>query len=152
MEMNRKEELIEMIGETFLWTIVSEHVCTDVKKIKEELSVISYIEPDAVEKITSAEVLESDEFLIKKFSAKGGVLTVGFEMPAIIIAESDNGDVCFRITTTCTGTVEIPDIDSYDWRSMDFEKMNRYDILSHSDLAKIIAIFYEDTEVDDLTA
>ena len=152
MEINRNEELVEMIGEAFLWEIISEYICTDVKKMKEELSRIGYIELEDVEKIISAEVLESDEFVITKFSTKGGILTVGFEMPAIIIAESDNGDVCFRVTTTCTGTVEIPDVDSYDWRSMDFEKMNRYDILSHSNLAKIIAIFYEDTEVDDLTA
>ena len=152
MEINRNEELVEMIGEAFLWEIISEYICTDIKKMKEEFSRIGYIELDDVEKIISAEVLVSDEFVITKFSEKGGILTVGFEMPAIIIAESDNGDVCFRITTTCTGTVEIPDVDSYDWRSMEFENMNRYDILSHSDLAKIIAIFYEDTEVDDLTA
>ncbi len=152
MEINHNEELIEIIGEAFLWDIIGEYISTDVKNIKEELSRIGYIELDDVEKITSAEVHESDEFVITKFSAKGGVLTVGFEMPAIIIAESDNGDVCFRITTTCTGTVEIPDIDSYDWRSMEFQNMNRLDILSYSDLAKIIAVFYEDTEADNLTA
>lgn len=152
MEINHNEEFIEIIGEAFLWDIIGEYISTDLKNIKEELSRIGYIELDDVEKITSAEVQESDEFIITKFSAKGGVLTVGFEMPAIIIAESDNGDVCFRITTTCTGTVEIPDIDSYDWHSMEFQNMNRLDILSYSDLAKIIAIFYEDTEADDLTA
>lgn len=152
MEINRNEELVEIIGEAFLWDIIGKYISTDVKHIKEELSRKAYIELDDIEKITSAEVQDSDEFVITKFSAKSGVLTVGFEMDARIIAGSDNGDVCFRITTICTGTVEIPDIDSYDWCSMDFENMNRLEILSYSDLAKIIAVFYEDTEADDLTA
>ncbi len=152
MEINSNEELVEIIGEAFLWDIIGEYISTDVKNIKEILSRIGYVELDDVEKITYAKIQESDEFVITKFSAKGGVLIVGFEMPAIIIAESDSGDVCFRITTTCTGTVEIPDIDSYDWHSMEFWNMNRLDILSYSDLANIIAVFYEDTEADDLTA
>ncbi len=152
MEINSNEALIEMIGESFLWDIIGEYISTDVKHIREELSRIGYIELDDVEKITSAAVQESDAFVITKFSAKDGVLTVEFEMPAIIIAESDKENVCFRITTTCTGTIEIPDIDAYDWNSMELQNMNRLDILSYSDLAKIITVFYEDTEADDLTA
>ncbi len=148
MKINSNDELIEIIGEAFLWDIIDDYISTDVKNLKNAISILGYIELDDIEKITSAEVFDSDEFVINKFSEKNGVLTVEFEMPAIITAENDDKDVGFRITTACTGTVEIPDIDSYDWNSMDFGSMSRLKILSYSDLAKIIAVSYEYIEAD----
>ena len=152
MEINSNEELIETIGELFLWDVIDDYISTDVKNIKEAISNLAYIEKDDIDKITSAEVQDSEEFVITQFSAKERTLTIKFEMPSIIIAESGNEDVCFRITTVCTGTIEIPDIDSYDWCSPKFEDMNRMEILSYKELVKIIAVCYEDNEVDDLTA
>lgn len=152
MEINSNEELIEIIGEDFLWDIIDDYISTDVKNLKRAISILGYIELDDIEKITSAEVFDSDEFVINKFKEENSVLTVEFEMPAIIIAESDDKDVCFRITTACTGIVEISDINSYDWNSMDFGDMDRLEILSYSDLAKIIAVSYEYIEADDLMA
>ena len=152
MEINSNEELIEVIGEGLLWDIVGDYIESDVKHIQTEISKLAYIELDNIQKITSAEVLDSEEFVITEFLEKNGILNIEFEMPAIIIAGSENEDVCFRITTVCTGTVEIPDIDSYDRQSIDFEDMNKDEILSYSDLVKIINVSYEDTEADDLTA
>ena len=56
------------------------------------------------------------------------------------------------MTTWCTGQVEIPDIDSYNWNSIEFDSLNRLQILAYSHLVKAIRLSYEDTEADDLNA
>ena len=58
----------------------------------------------------------------------------------------------FHVTTWCTGQVEIPDIDSYNWNRIEFDSLNRPQILAYSHLVKAIRLSYEDTEADDLNA
>ena len=81
-----------------------------------------------------------------------GTLTVKFEMPAVIIAESHNKEVCLRITTSCEGVIEIPDVDTYDWDSQNFADMMLPEVLEYSYIAKVISISYEYIEADDLNA
>ena len=145
-------ELADMIGEAFLWDVVSEYVGNDIENIKDELRQLGYIDKSNVEKITRAEVHESDEFIITDFEEQDGHLTIHFEMPAVINAKGSSNEYLFSVTTYCKGTLRIPDADSYDWDALDFDDMNRYDILAHSDLVNILDIQYEDTEADDLTA
>ena len=144
---------MEVIGEAFLWDIISDYVEHDFTHIKEALHKIGYIKQEMVEQIAWAEIQESDKFDVIKFYEYNGVLRVSFEMPALINTKNSSGDWLFGITTFCTGTVEIPDIDSYDWNSLNFDEMNRPTILSHKNLAKNINVVYEeqDTEADDLT-
>ena len=144
---------MKVIGEAFLWDIIGDYVEHDFTHIKEALHKIGYIKQEMVEQIAWAGIQESDEFDIIGFYEFNSVLWVSFEMPAIINTKNSSGDWLFRITTFCTGTVEIPDIDSYDWNSLNFDDMNRPTILSHKNLAKNINVVYEeqDTEVDDLT-
>ncbi|SFC92093.1 hypothetical protein [Ruminococcus albus] len=144
-------ELADMIGEALLWDIVSEYVGNDLDSIKNELRQLGYIDKSNVEKITRAEVHESDEFIVTDFNEQDGHLTICFEMPAIINTTGDNKEYLFSVTTYCKGTLRIPDADSYDWDSLDFYDMDRYEILSHSDLVNILDLHYEDTEADDLT-
>lgn len=154
MKINSNEELMEVIGEAFLWDIIGDYVEHDFTHIKEALRKIGYIKQDMVERIAWAEIQESDDFDVIGFHEENGVLRVSFEMPALINTKNNSGDWLFSITTFCTGTVEIPDIDSYDWNSLDFDDMDRPTILSHRNLAKNIHVVYEeqDTEADDLTA
>ena len=153
MKISSNEELMEVIGEAFLWDIICDYVEHDFTHIKEALHKLGYISQEMVEQIAWAEIQVSDEFDIVGFSEDNDVLQVSFEMPALINTQNSSGDWLFRITTYCTGTVEIPDVDSYDWNSLDFEEMNRPAILSHKNLAKNIKVVYEeqDTEADDLT-
>ena len=144
MKISSNEELMEVIGESFLWDIIGDYVEHDFTHIKESLHKIGYIEQKRVEQIAWAEIQESDEFDVIEFYEYNGVLRVSFEMPALINTKNSSGDWLFRITTFCTGTVEIPDIDSYDWNSLDFDDMNRPTILSHKNLARNInVIVYE---------
>ena len=153
MKISSNEELLEVIGEAFLWDVISDHVEHDLTHIKEALHKIGYIDQEMVEQIAWAEIQESDEFNVIAFHEYNGMLRVSFEMPALINTQNSSGDWLFRITTFCTGTVEIPDVDSFDWNSLDLDDMDRPTILSHKDLAKNISVVYEeqDTEADDLT-
>lgn len=152
MKIKSNEELIEIVGEALLWDIAGEYITTDIEHLKEALLTLGYIEHNDVEKITSANHRDSDEFIINEFSEKDGVLIVKFEMPSGIIAKSDNEEVCFRVTTNCTGMIEIPDIDSYNWSSIDFTDLSRPEILSYSHLVKMIRLSYEDIEADNINA
>ena len=152
MKIDSNDELVEIIGEGLLWDIVGNYAETHLEFLKEALRPLGYIDYEDVDKITFAEVRESDEFIINDFSAQEGILTVEYEMPAGILAENDDGSVCFHVTTWCTGQVEIPDIDSYNWNRIEFDSLNRPQILAYSHLVKAIRLSYEDTEADDLNA
>ena len=152
MSINSNDKLVEIIGEGFLWDIVGNYAETHLELLKEALRPLGYINYEDVEKITFAEVRESDEFIVNEFRAKEGILTVEYEMPAGILAKNDDGSVCFHVTTWCTGEVEIPDIDSYNWNDIEFDSLNRPQILGYSHLVKTIRLSYEDTEADDLNA
>lgn len=152
MNITSNDELVEIIGEGLLWDIVGNYAETHLEFLKEALRPLGYIDYEDVDKITFAEVRESDEFIINDFSAQEGILTMEYEMPAGILAKNDDGSVCFHVTTWCTGQVEIPDIDSYNWNSIEFDSLNRLQILAYSHLVKAIRLSYEDTEADDLNA
>ena len=151
MEYRTAEEFAERLGEDFLWNVISYYVEHDVEHIKDELRAIPRVDGD-IDKITSAEIQTSDEFIVTDYHSKDGILTVQFDMPAIIMAHSADNKVYYKVTTSCVGTVEVPDMDSYDWKAIDFENMFLQDILSYSHLAKIISVSYEYTEADDLNA
>ena len=152
MKIKSNDELVKIIGEGLLWDIVGNYAETHLELLKEALRPLDYIDYEDIDKITFAEVRESDEFIVNEFSAKEGILTVKYEMPAGILAENDDVSVCFHVTTWCIGEVEIPDIDSYNWNGIEFDSLNRPQILDYSHLVKTIRLSYEDTEADDLNA
>jgi len=152
MNINSNDELVEIIGERLLWDIVGNYAETHIEFLKEALRPLGYIDYEAIDKLRFAEVRESDEFIVNEFRTKEGILTIEYEMPAGILAKNDDGSVCFHVTTWCTGEVEIPDINSYNWNDIEFDSLNRPQILGYSHLVKMIRLSYEDTEADDLNA
>ena len=152
MAINSNDQLVEMIGTTLLWEVVGDYVETHLELLKEALRPLGYIDYEAVKKITSAEILDSDEFIVRAFRANEGILTVEYEMPAIIIAYNDDRSISFRVTTLCTGEVEIPDVHSYNWNDIKFSSLNRLQILAYSNLVKAIRLTYRDIEADDENA
>ena len=152
MKINSNDELVEIIREGLLWDVVVNFVETHLEHLKEALRTLGYIVFEDVDKITFAEVRESDEFIVNDFSVQEGSLTIEYEMPAGILAKNDDGSVCFHVSTWCTGEIKIPDIDSYNWNGIEFNCLNRLQILAYSHLVKTIHLSYEDTEADDLNA
>lgn len=147
------DDFVEKLGADFLWNIVSDYVCKDIKGIKNALiKNVGYVDREDINKLSSVEIQESDEFIVNEYVNVAGTLTLKYEMPVIIIAESENKEVCLRITTSCEGVIEIPNVDMHDWSSLNFEKMRLPEILEYSYMTNVVSISYEYIEVDDLNA
>ena len=147
------DDFVEKLGDDFLWNIVNDYVCKDIEGIKDALiKNVGYVDIEDINKLSSAKIQESDEFIVNEYVNDAGTLVLKYEMPAIIIAESENKEVCLRITTSCEGVMEIPDVDKYDWSSLNFEKMRLPEILEYSYITKVISVLYEYIEADDLNA
>lgn len=93
-----------------------------------------------------------DEFIVNEYADKAGTLMIRFEMPVNIMAESGNKEVCLRITTSCEGIIEIPEVDSYDWDFLNFDDMCLSKILEYKYMTRVKAVSYEYIEVEDLNA
>ena len=152
MKINSNDELVLIIGEGLLWAVVGNYAETHLELLKEALRTVDNMDFEAVDKITVVKVRETDEFIVKEYSIKEDILTVKYEMPAVILAKNDDDSICFYVATLCTGEVEIPDIDSYNWNGIEFDSFNRTQMLEYSHLVKKISLSYEDTEADDLNA
>lgn len=147
------DDFVEKLGVDFLWNIVNDYVCKDIEGIKDALiKNVRYIDIEEINKLSSAEIQESDEFIVNEYDNNAGTLVLKYEMPAIIIAESENKEVCLKITTSCEGVIEIPNVDIYDWHSLNFEEMRLPEILEYSYMTNVVSVSYEYIEVDDLKA
>lgn len=147
------DDFIEELGEEFLWNVVSDYVCKDIDNLKDALiKNVGRIDVSDINKITSMEIQESDEFIINEYSIDEGILNCKYEMPAIIMAKDDSEDVYLRVTTSCEGELEIPDVEKYDLGSIDFENMLLPQIREYSYIVKNISVSYEYIEADDLNA
>lgn len=149
MKSDSNDEQVKKIGEGLLWAVVGNYAETHLELLKEALRPVDNMDSEAIDKITVLKVRETDEFIVNEFSAQDGILTVKYEMPAVILAKSDDDSVCFYVTTLCTGEAEIPDMDSYNWNGIEFDSLNRTQILEYSHLVKKIILSYEDIKVDD---
>ena len=67
MKIDSNDELVEIIGEGLLWDIVGNYAETHLEFLKEALRPLGYIDYEDIDKITFAEVRESDEFIINDF-------------------------------------------------------------------------------------
>ncbi|MBP3505036.1 MAG: hypothetical protein J6K43_01340 [Lachnospiraceae bacterium] len=147
------DDFIEELGVDFLWSIIDDYVCKDIKGIKDALiKNVGCVEIEDINKLVSAEIQVSDEFIVNEYANEAGTLILKFEMPAIIMAESENTEVCLRITTSCEGEIEIPNVDSYDWDSLNFGDMSLPEILEYKYMTKVKSVSYEYIEADDLNA
>lgn len=147
------DDFVEKLGDNFLWNIVSDYVCKDIEGIKDALiKNVGYVDREDINKLSSVEIQESDEFIVNEYVNAAGTLTLKYEMPVIIIAESENKEVCLRITTSCEGVIEIPNVDMHDWSSLNFEEMRLPEILEYSYMTNVVSVSYEYIEVDDLNA
>lgn len=156
MKISSNEQLANAAGEILLWEVVSEYAETHLELLQEALLTwCGLIDAAEIAQITFAEVRECDEFIVSGFSVMDGILTVKYEMPAGILARNDDGSICYHVTTWCSGTVGIPDIDSYDWNAVpfgDLPDVTKQEVLSYRHLVRKISLAYEETEADDLNA
>lgn len=65
------DEFVEQLGVDFLWNIISDYVSKDIETIKDTLiKNVGYVDIEEINKLTSAEVQESDMVLVKMILRK----------------------------------------------------------------------------------
>lgn len=94
MKSDSNDEQVKRIGEGLLWAVVGNYAETHLELLKETLRPAGNMDSEAIDKITVLKVRETDEFIVNEFSAQDGILTVKYEMPAVILAKSDDEAVC----------------------------------------------------------
>lgn len=144
-------ELIESISETFLTEVVSAYV-EQSRFLPEMLADIGYLDnkDEMIKRVDGMEILDSEPLEIFYNIAENGKITFGFEMPFVLVAKSGREQL-LRITAIAAGKCSIPDESAFNWSALDWDDMNKQELLAHKDLAEFLLLNFEDAECDDLT-
>lgn len=145
-----REEVIENIAETVLWTVVAANV-EEVDQLPVMLKDIHYLgdKENILTRTTWCEVFDSDFHMIHHIK-DGESLLVAFEM-TLLLSTWKQEQQLLRVTATATGTCRIPDIGTYDWENVDLDGMNKHELLKMSkDLVEIVELHYTDVEADNM--
>lgn len=145
------QELLDELSETFLWEIVSAYI-EQPRFLPDMLRNVGYLDnkDEIIQKVDDMEILDSEPLEIFDINADNGRISLGFEMPFVLIAKSGKEQL-LRITATAAGKCSIPDENAFDWNAFDWDDMNKQELLSHKDLAEFPLLNFEDAECDDLT-
>lgn len=146
-----REELVNKLAESLLWEVVVSYIeqCDQVPSMLEDIHYLKDKE-DFLCKINSCEVFDSESFDVINFSVVNDKIQIEFECLFIMNACGDE-DVLLRITGCAKGTCTIADTNVFDWAKIDFEDMNRLEILSYKNLVEKIDLHYTDVECDDVS-
>jgi hypothetical protein len=97
-------------------------------------------------KIKRCEVFESD-FETIGFVIDGKTISVTFKRSFLLSAWIHKQQL-LRITADATGKCKIADIGNFDWESLDFESMNKNELLENGKLVDIYELNYSYIEAD----
>ena len=147
-----REELIESLRESLLLQVVRSHI-EQLNQLPIMLKKIEYLENKAeiISSITRCEILTSDKFKIRKTDIEGSKIVIHYEMPSITLAAWNDKTQLLRVVVTMKGLLAIPDIDQYNWHSIDFSEMSKEELLENKSLVYILETFYENVECDDVS-
>lgn len=143
------DQLIELLSETLLFEVIAAKV-EEVDQLPVMLQNIGYIEglENVLSKITFCEAFESDLDIIH-FTHEGKSIVITYNLTFLLSAWHQKQQL-LRITASATGTCQIPGIESYDWESVDFEGMNKKELLANRGLVNILELDYSDVEADEV--
>ncbi|GLC83338.1 hypothetical protein [Lacrimispora brassicae] len=145
-----REELINMLSTTLLWEVISARI-EELDQIPMILRNIGHITPDEIAKINKSEILDSESFDVIRFEKLTEKILITFEMPFILSLWSDKEQI-FRVTAIASGKCMIPDIEKYDWKSREFENMDKEGLLLNKELVDLLELNYPNVEYDDVNA
>lgn len=136
---------IDVIAETLLWENVSNYVeqVTELTKIIDNITYIDVV----IESINECQILDTEEFIVTDVIERIGSIQVKFEMPFVLYCWANKKHV-LCVTAVASGDCEIPDEEGFDYSSVDFDEMNRKELLEVGGIVHINYITYSDVEVD----
>ncbi len=144
-------QLIDTLSTTLLWEVVSANI-EKIDQLPIMLRDIGYVEDidNVIAQITECEVFNSEPLEIISFDKNEESILITFEMQFVLSAWSGRKQL-LRITAAATGKCRIPDIGKYDWESIDFEDLDKKELLSYEGLVDILELNYPSSECDDVS-
>jgi hypothetical protein len=144
-------QLVDALSTNLLWEVVCAYV-ENINQLPIILKDIAYVEDidNVIAQITKCEVLDSEHLEIKDFWKLEESILISFEMQFVLSVWSRSRQL-LRITAVANGKCRIPDIGKYDWKSIDFEDMDKEELLSYEGLVDILELNYPIAECDDVS-
>lgn len=137
---------INVIAETLLWENVSKYV-EQVTELRTIIGGITYIDVGLIDKIDECEILDTEEFTLIEITEGINSIRVKFEMPFALCCWANKKHI-FSVTAVANGECVIPDEKNFDYSSVDFDSMNRKDLLDVGEIVCVDNIKYNYVEVD----
>lgn len=136
------------IAESLLWENVS-HFIEGINEYKKMVQAITYIDREKVNEVEKCEVFDAEEFCVLQVENINEKIAIEFEMP-FLMSCWNNTTQLFRVTACAKGKCEIPSEDGFNYTLVNFNKMNREQLLEYGYLIKICDMEYQDVEVDSM--
>ncbi|MHC5217769.1 hypothetical protein ACYSNR_14000 [Enterococcus sp. LJL128] len=146
--MERKM-LIELLSETLLWETVSLHA-EELERVKPLLKTLEYVDQKKAAAVNRSEVFHTDSFEVKSWGVEGTKLIMDFEMPFVLSLWQEE-ECLFRLSASAAGSCMIPDVGSWDWSKLDWESLDKLEMLKHAHLVDITGMRYTNVECDDIS-
>lgn len=146
-----REELVNVLAERLIWDVIGAYI-EESKPLSIMLKDIYYLKDkdDFIRRTNFCEITVPDEFNVMGFSVEKDKILIEFEYPFVMTAFSEE-DALLRITACAEGSCEVPDINAFDWSKLDFDNMDREELLSYKDLVENIELHYVQVECDDIS-
>lgn len=146
-----REELVDVLAESLIWDVVGNYI-EESKPLPIMLQDIYYLKDkeDFIRRTSFCEITVADEFNVMGFSVEKDKILIEFEYPFVMTVFSEQ-DALLRITACAEGSCKIPDINVFDWLKLDFDDMDREELLSYKDLVENIELHYVQVECDDIS-
>jgi len=138
---------IDEIAETLLWDNVSSYV-ENIDEFKRMIKKISSVKEEIIQKINCCEILDTEECCILTVNKTDDGIQIEFEMPFILYCWEDKQHL-LRVTAGAKGKCTIPDETKFDYKNVDFSKMNKKELLTYRNIVKIHDVVYQDVEVEE---
>ena len=148
--IDEKKQLLDRLSQTLL----CESICEDIEKIDQlpiMLKQIDYVEDksDVIKSAVECEIFHADSLRIICSQEDRNQIYIFFEMPFILSVWSEESSL-LRIQAIAKGRCSIPNIEQYHWENIDFDFMNKKEILQYKKLVNMIKLYYSDIECDDM--
>ena len=146
-----REEFVNVLAESLIWEVIGAYVeqCDQLPIMLQE---INYLEDKDgfIHRANHCAITVADEFNVMRYSVDKDKILIEFDFPFFMSVFSDE-NALISITACAEGSCKVADINAFDWSQMDFEDMDKQELLSYKDLVESIELHYVQVECDDVS-
>lgn len=146
-----REEFVNVLAESLIWEVIGAYV-EQCDQLPIMLQDINYLEDkdDFIRRANFCEITVADEFNVMRYSVDKDKILIEFDFSFVMSVFSEE-NALLRVTACAEGSCKVADINAFDWSQMDFEDMDKQELLSYKDLVESIELHYVQVECDDVS-